>query len=109
MRHLGRMQAVVGLAVITAFFAACYAVWFHPLADGGARGNRLSAGTWAPALAAAFVAVVQYHYGSSAGSARKDAALASEPPHVVTPASLGERIARTPAPPSPPMPAHLKD
>ena len=80
MKHLGRMQAVVGLSVIVAFFAACYAVWFHPLADGGARDVAL---ILVGNLAAAFVAVVQYHYGSSAGSARKDAAMLTEPPHVV--------------------------
>ena len=70
MRHLGKMQALVGLSVIVAFFAACYAVWFHPLADGGARDVAL---ILVGNLSAAFVAVVQYHYGSSAGSARKDA------------------------------------
>lgn len=71
MRHFGKMQAVVGLAVIAAFFAACYAVWFQPMVEGGARDVAL---ILVGSLASSFVTVVQWHYGSSSGSARKDVA-----------------------------------
>lgn len=72
MKHLGKMQAAVGLSVMGAFFGACYAVWFHPLIEGGARDVALILiGT----LAAAFGSVVNWYFGSSSGSARKDAVL----------------------------------
>lgn len=80
MKHVGKVQAAIAAAVILGFLAGCWVVWFHAPADGSVRDVAL---LMLGALAGQFVAVVQWYFGSSAGSARKDAALVAEPAHVV--------------------------
>lgn len=88
MKHLGKMQAAIALAVVVGFLAGCYLVWFYPPADPGVRDVAL---LMLGALAGQFVAVVQWHFGSSAGSAQKTAAMLPEPVHTVTPAAVPPR------------------
>jgi hypothetical protein len=61
-------QMFVGLAVIVGFFAAFYASYVKVI-DGSMRDIVLVFVGW---LGSKFSTVVDYHYGSSSGSARKD-------------------------------------
>lgn len=81
MRHLGKVQAALAVVVVAGFLAACWIVWTVPPADSAMRDVALML---LGALAGQFVGVCQWYFGSSAGSARKDAALMAEAPHVIT-------------------------
>lgn len=88
MRHLGKMQATLALLITLGFFGAFAMVYLLPAPDGIARDAVL---ILIGALGARWGSVVDWHFGSSAGSAQKTAALVAEPVHTVTPAAVPPR------------------
>lgn len=90
MRHLGKMQAALAVLITLGFFGALALVYLIPAPDGVARDAVL---ILIGALGARWGTVIDWHFGSSSGSAQKNAALVAEPPtvHTVTPATLVPR------------------
>lgn len=88
MRHLGKMQAALAVLITLGFFGALALVYLIPAPDGVARDAVL---ILIGALGARWGTVVDWHFGSSSGSAQKNAALVAEPAHTVTPAVVPPR------------------
>lgn len=88
MRHLGKMHAVLAILVTLGFFGAFAMVYLLPAPAGVARDAVL---ILIGALGARWGTVVDWHFGSSSGSAQKTAALVTEPAHTVTPAAVPPR------------------
>lgn len=72
MRHLGAVQASLAAAIVAGFFGVIGLLIFHK----GETGMRDALLILVGALGAAFGAVIQFYFGSSSGSAKKDQLLA---------------------------------
>jgi ABC-type Mn2+/Zn2+ transport system permease subunit len=68
MKHVGKVQASIAFLVIFGFFAAIWMVLSQEVNPSMRDALLILIGS----LGAAFGAVVQYYFGSSSGSARKD-------------------------------------
>lgn len=75
-KHAGTVQATVGFVILGGFFCALAALLFARVDPTMKEPLLLLVGS----LATMAGAVVNYHYGSSAGSARKDELLATSSP-----------------------------
>ena len=76
MRHLGKVQGLIAFLVLVGFFACIWMVVERKV-DGTMRDALL---ILIGNLAAAFMAVVNYYFGSSSGSAQKNLLLADKEP-----------------------------
>lgn len=76
MRHLGKVQGLIAFVVIAGFFGCVWLVVERKV-DGTMRDALL---ILIGNLAAAFMAVVNYYFGSSSGSAQKNQLLADKEP-----------------------------
>lgn len=76
MRHLGKVQGFIAFVVISGFFGCVFLVVERKV-DGTMRDALL---ILIGNLAAAFMAVVNYYFGSSSGSAQKNLLLAEKEP-----------------------------
>lgn len=72
MKHLGTVQAALAATIVAGFFGVIGLLIFHP----GETGMRDALLILVGALGAAFGAVIQFYFGSSSGSAKKDQLLA---------------------------------
>jgi drug/metabolite transporter (DMT)-like permease len=68
MRHTGKVQAAIAFAVLVGFFGAVWLVISHEVNASMRDALLILIGS----LGAAFMSVVNYYFGSSSGSARKD-------------------------------------
>jgi membrane protein YqaA with SNARE-associated domain len=71
MKHTGKVQAALSFAILAGFFAV---IWVIVRFEGHSN-MRDALLIMVGALGAAFGAVVNYYFGSSSGSARKDEAM----------------------------------
>lgn len=69
MRHLGKMQALLAVLVTAGFFGGFALVYLVPVPDGVARDAVL---LLVGALGARWGTVIDWHFGSSSGSAVKN-------------------------------------
>lgn len=76
MKHLGKVQGLIAFIVLAGFFGCVWLVVERKV-DGTMRDALL---ILIGNLAAAFMAVVNYYFGSSSGSAQKSAMLAERVP-----------------------------
>lgn len=76
MRHLGKVQGFIAFIVLSGFFGCVWMVVERKV-DGTMRDALL---ILIGNLAAAFMAVVNYYFGSSSGSAQKNQLLADKEP-----------------------------
>ena len=76
MRHLGKVQGLIAILVLVGFFACIWMVVERKV-DGTMRDALL---ILIGNLAAAFMAVVNYYFGSSSGSAQKNLLLSDKEP-----------------------------
>lgn len=68
MKHIGKVQACIAFTVIFGFFGAIWLVMTGEVTTSMRDALLILIGS----LGAAFGAVVNYYFGSSSGSARKD-------------------------------------
>ncbi len=77
MKHLGKVQGAIAAIVVLGFLALTGLIMFAPDIKQGMRDALLMmAGT----LSTGFGVVLSYYFGSSSGSARKDALLVNPRP-----------------------------
>lgn len=69
MKHTGKVQGAIAFIILTGFFVILYALITSKVDAGGMRDALL---IMVGALAAMCTSVVNYYFGSSSGSARKD-------------------------------------
>lgn len=69
MRHTGKVQGAIAFVILVGFFSVLYALIQAKVEAGGMRDALL---IMVGALAAMSTSVVNYYFGSSSGSARKD-------------------------------------
>ncbi len=76
MRHLGKVQGFIAFIVLTGFFGCIWLVIEKEVSGFMRDALLILIGN----LAAAFMAVVNYYFGSSSGSAAKNVLLANKEP-----------------------------
>lgn len=76
-KHLGKVQGMLAALLLLGFFGCIAALLFAPAPAVEMRDTLL---VLTGALGAQFTAVVQFYFGSSSGSARKDSLLANSMP-----------------------------
>ena len=76
MKHTGKVQATIALAILIGFFVALYLLINSKVDAGGMRDALL---IMVGALSAMATSIVNYYFGSSSGSAAKNELLASKP------------------------------
>lgn len=76
MKHTGKVQTFVAAMILCGFFAAIWLAMTRDVAQGMRDALLILIGS----LGAAFGAVVNYYFGSSSGSAKKDELLAQKDP-----------------------------
>lgn len=81
MRHLGKVQAVLAFVLTVGFFGCIWMVTKTEVSSSMRDALLILIGS----LGAAFGAVVNYYFGSSSGSAQKNALLAEKEPGDATP------------------------
>lgn len=75
MKHTGKVQGAIAFLILSGFFVVLYALINSKVEAGGMRDALL---IMVGALAAMSTSVVNYYFGSSSGSARKDEIRAME-------------------------------
>lgn len=75
MKHTGKVQGAIAFLILLGFFVVLYALIESKVEAGGMRDALL---IMVGALAAMCTSVVNYYFGSSSGSARKDEIRAAE-------------------------------
>ena len=75
MKHTGKVQGAIAFLILAGFFVVLYALIQSKVEAGGMRDALL---IMVGALAAMCTSVVNYYFGSSSGSARKDEIRAME-------------------------------
>ena len=75
MRHTGKVQGAIAFLILLGFFVVLYSLITSRVEAGGMRDALL---IMVGALAAMCTSVVNYYFGSSSGSARKDEIRAME-------------------------------
>lgn len=78
MKHTGKVQGAIAFLILCGFFLVLYALINSKVEAGGMRDALL---IMVGALAAMCTSVVNYYFGSSTGSARKDEIRAMEAPN----------------------------
>ena len=76
MRHLGKVQGAIAFVVLVGFFGCIWLVVEREVSGFMRDALLILIGN----LAAAFMAVVNYYFGSSSGSAQKNQLLAQKEP-----------------------------
>lgn len=74
MKHTGKVQAALALLILTGFFAAIWLAMTREVTASMRDALLILIGS----LGAAFGAVVNYYFGSSSGSAKKDELLSRD-------------------------------
>lgn len=76
MKHTGKVQGAIAFLILCGFFAAIWLAMTRDVTMGMRDALLMLIGS----LGAAFGAVVNYYFGSSSGSAKKDEMLAQKEP-----------------------------
>ncbi len=81
MRHTGKVQGAIAFIILAGFFVVLYSLITSKIDPGGMRDALL---LLVGSLATNSTAIINYYFGSSSGSARKDEIKAQETSNAIT-------------------------